>query len=78
VGVEAKGTLMCEWCGEKTPEQRRELIEAGSRFAQELRVLADYYAGLGRGSITPHDPKVVAPIKANARWVLRQLFEDWF
>jgi hypothetical protein len=69
---------MCEWCGEKTQEERRQLIEAGQRFANDLRTLADYYAGLGRGSVKPHDAKTIGAIRPTARRVLRELFESWF
>ncbi len=69
---------MCEWCGDKRPEERQRLVEAGRHSSRDLRRLASYYEGLGKGSVEPHNARTIDAIKPIARSVLRQLFEDWF
>jgi len=69
---------MCEWCGEKTPEERRRLREAGQERATDLRRLATYYQSLGDGSVKAHDSTTIERTRPVARAMLRILFRDWF
>ena len=70
---------MCEFCGNKTPEERRRLIEYAGRVARDLEALATRYRSMAAGRIDPHvvDIRGGGVRSATALQVIKRLVEDW-
>ena len=67
---------MCEWCGEKTPEERKALIQAAKTFRDSLHRLGDYYVSAAHGREVHHTEASVGRA-ALAKNIIRQLVGDW-
>lgn len=69
---------MCEYCGDKTPEERDRLMADAESLAKRLKNLGHYYERASKGYIQHHGEDQEA-MKAGkiAHSIVRRLVEDW-
>lgn len=67
---------MCEYCGEKTKEERDRLERDANRLYQQLIGIGRWYIGAAQGRHSGHDDRA-KEVAEMARRIIRRLVEDW-